>query len=381
MIDFLNKKYKLILFGALLFFSISYGIEVFNGGHAWKTGDWLINYSGGFVRRGLSGSFFTFIASSHPVILWMLYLFKVAIYIILFYSVVAIYESQPRHSYYIFLILSPAYLLFPFYDMVGAFRKEILILSMFAVFCLFYIKRVVNNIRLFFFVLLFLLIGLTHEMIIFTSPFFIYLMYLSSRNGQITKTAFNLGSLSLILASLLLLFLSSQYRGDDVAVNLICQDLRQIGFGRHICSGSIDWLSDSPETAQSKVAESLNAFSYLSVLGLILALLPALLIGFNSKVHIYLLLISFIGFLPLFYFALDWGRWIHIYSFFVSTIVLIEDNVPKLKSSWILNFGGLIYLTTWSLPHCCTGLLNFGVIGVLLDYPRKIIHHIAYYLN
>lgn len=377
MIEFLNRNYKLILFGALLFFSISYGIEILNGGHAWKTGDWLINYSGGFIRRGLLGSFFTSFFSSHETLLWGLYLFKVVIYFILFYSVIAIYQAQSRESYFVFLILAPAYLLFPFYDMVGAFRKEILVLLTFTIFCLFYIKRSISSLKLFVFVLLFVLLGLNHEIVVFTSSFFMYMMYLSFKDSQISKTAFIVGVLSLDFASVLLLFISSQYRGDGVAAEAICQELRQIGFGGHICSGSIEWLSDSPEAARLKVVESLDIFPYLSVLGLILALLPALLIGFRKKVHFYLLSVSFIAFLPLYFFALDWGRWIYIYSFFISTIVLVENNAPSFKSSSILIFLGLIYLTTWSLPHCCTGSLNLGLLGVLLDYPQKIIHHVS----
>lgn len=33
---------------------LMYFFEVSHGGNTWKTGDWLINYSSGFIRRGLS---------------------------------------------------------------------------------------------------------------------------------------------------------------------------------------------------------------------------------------------------------------------------------------------------------------------------------------
>jgi len=32
------------------------------GGHGWVTGDWLINYSAGFIRRGLTGEIIFFIS-------------------------------------------------------------------------------------------------------------------------------------------------------------------------------------------------------------------------------------------------------------------------------------------------------------------------------
>jgi hypothetical protein len=49
-----------ISYGFLIFLMslliVQYAAQVSAGGHPWKTGDWLINYSDGLIRRGLSGS-------------------------------------------------------------------------------------------------------------------------------------------------------------------------------------------------------------------------------------------------------------------------------------------------------------------------------------
>ena len=377
MIAWLHGNYKWILWISVLFFSASYAIEIFHGGHAWKTGDWLINYSGGFVRRGLVGSAFVYLFNSEVYLLWALYFFKVAIYGLLFYCVISIYDSKDRSPYFVLLMLSPAYLLFPFYDMVGAFRKEILVFVIFALYCLFYVRRGVSGAVLMFLLMVFVLIGANHESAAFTSPFFMYMTYLSFRNGQLSRKEFILGVLGFALASLLLLLISNQYRGDDALVHSICQKLLETGMDPQICSGSIDWLADTPGEARLKVLNNINGFPYLTLLGFGLAMMPAFFLGFWGKDNFYLFLISLIAFLPLFMFALDWGRWIYMYTFFISTIALSVGNECRLNPSPVIGFLGIIYLAVWSLPHCCAGSINYGLVGILIDYPQKIIHHLS----
>jgi len=59
-----NTRLTLVLFYGLILIYVFVKVEyryfsqVQDGGHPWQTGDWLINYQSGFVRRGLIGELF-----------------------------------------------------------------------------------------------------------------------------------------------------------------------------------------------------------------------------------------------------------------------------------------------------------------------------------
>ena len=60
---YFKKNILLLVFILFLFYSL---IGVFHSAISfnWSFQDWLINYSGGFVRRGLSGEFISFISDN-----------------------------------------------------------------------------------------------------------------------------------------------------------------------------------------------------------------------------------------------------------------------------------------------------------------------------
>ena len=86
---------KYLPYGIWIFFSyftLHYAIEISNGGNGWKTGDWLINYSDGFIRRGFMGSILYAISDKGIPLLWLTYSIQVAIYAILFLIISKLYN-------------------------------------------------------------------------------------------------------------------------------------------------------------------------------------------------------------------------------------------------------------------------------------------------
>ena len=47
----------------LIFYSVFYLIRKHNGGLDWSVSEWLINYQGGFTRRGLGGEINIFLSN------------------------------------------------------------------------------------------------------------------------------------------------------------------------------------------------------------------------------------------------------------------------------------------------------------------------------
>ena len=88
----------------------------------------LINYQGGFVRRGLLGNvilkFNYYSGVNHIKIIIFIYLSAYLIFIILFYKILKkIWVINPY--LFLFISISPSTLFFPLFDFNALFRKEI----------------------------------------------------------------------------------------------------------------------------------------------------------------------------------------------------------------------------------------------------------------
>jgi hypothetical protein len=105
-------------------------------GDAYRIGDWLVNYEGGFVRRGLLGQMLLWEGRSFPGTLLPLVLsIQVALYGMLLVWGYRLLSPHVQSRVSILLLgLSPASFLFEALNPQG-FRKELLGLVLLAVFC------------------------------------------------------------------------------------------------------------------------------------------------------------------------------------------------------------------------------------------------------
>ena len=120
----------LAAFGLVL--AQSYHIVFSGDADSFTVSEWLINYAGGFVRRGLGGATILWLAtttneSPRVVVFGIL----VACYALIFASV-AIMTLRLRHATYLELLLaiSPFATLFPVLHKVAGQRKEVLLLAL-----------------------------------------------------------------------------------------------------------------------------------------------------------------------------------------------------------------------------------------------------------
>ncbi len=95
--------------------------------NGWTPGDWLINYTGGFVRRGLPGELillFSRLVHIPPVLVASVV--PLVLYALLYASIWRLYRRSSGSFWTFAALVSPATLAFPILDPVGALRKELL---------------------------------------------------------------------------------------------------------------------------------------------------------------------------------------------------------------------------------------------------------------
>ena len=132
-----------LFFATLLFLAVRQAVGHYQaGGDTWRIGDWLINYSAGFVRRGLSGEIVRFISDLifHDVLFTVLLLQVLCYAVVLLTALAMLLWRQANLAVFALLAVSPA--LFT-YEVINkfSFRKELLFLAMLGVVSLLMARR------------------------------------------------------------------------------------------------------------------------------------------------------------------------------------------------------------------------------------------------
>ena len=108
----------------------------------WTTSEWLINYQGGFVRRGLSGEFFFQIYKIFEVniryIVFYFNLIILAFFYIIFFSFM---KNIEINKLLVFFLYSPFFLVYPAAEPEVIARKEFLLFIIYII----YINLLLSN--------------------------------------------------------------------------------------------------------------------------------------------------------------------------------------------------------------------------------------------
>lgn len=367
---------------------------------SWTVGDWLINYEGGFVRRGLPGE----------AAWWLGRLLHLppAVFAVLFYLVLSgvlllamgsLALRSRRGLWSLALLASPATLAFPILDIGAGFRKELIFLAGLALLLwLLGRGRLQTTPGASVYIAAVLVVGvLGHESLICYAPYFYAALVLGGRSlRQAAVVCAVPFALALGAAAL-----CASHIGNLPTAARICSSLGyplvlQIMPLNQVCAGgAIPYLLTSADSARQLRALVAGHYHYLWVypwFGL-LAVLPAIGAsivirrrGFGREVAVVwaAAAVSFLGSLLLFYYAVDWGRWIYIHAVSLAALLLFLDGRPGAVAApaptlrpgpgvrvlaWCLLF---IYATAWTLPHAYgTGFLRFGYFDIF----RLALHH------
>lgn len=278
-------------------------------------GDWLINYQGGFVRRGLLGEvvYELYRATGVNPGVYVL-LLQLALYsAFLVFSYLLLRRQNPVS--YSFLIFAP--FVFMYHDEVG-FRKEQIFLTLMA-FSVWLSQAMAGRRAQFMFIIvlaLYPLAVLSHEMLLAFLPYLLAACALWKQRPSRRQDAWivSLSFLSVVCFSAVLLY----GRTAGVGAERILESLRTAGYP----SGAATlFLNDSLSTAHQRVREVFVWGNYTNyTLTVALGLLAFLPIRERCR-HLarHRLCLSAIGAsvalsIPLFLFAHDWGRFIRIHA-------------------------------------------------------------------
>ena len=145
MIEKLKKNwsnYFQIYVLALIFFGIFFLYSKHDIGNDSSLSGWLINYEGGFVRRGLIGeiiinfsTFFSFKLRDSILIFQLFFFISYYLLIILFF------KNLFQNRLIILAIFSPIFILYPVAEIEVLGRKELIIFTIFLSYLFFDIKN------------------------------------------------------------------------------------------------------------------------------------------------------------------------------------------------------------------------------------------------
>lgn len=366
----------------------------------WTLGDWLINYSAGFVRRGLIGEIALFATRWSPQssvrIIFMLQA-------VCFISFIACVYRLTRNLHWDFalstLLLSPAAFSFFLMNEEEDLRKEVLL---FAALALLSMPRIHNQRAWRLSAALTLLISvvvLSHEALTVYLPY-LFAMLLLHRGLRATILICSVPAVAAIGAVLAVV----THTGNLSMAQTICSSI-----GGHLqpftitgaterCGGAISWLQVAVGQSHLLIwptirdLHTFRTFALLipvSVGPAILCLVKLWRAGLQSQVRQIstVAVLSSMASVSLYYTSIDWGRWIFIHVVCVTLLILAcmqrtkhfslsprSDRLrPRARISLMVFV--FVYASVWRLP--VGGSLGGAHSVILSPLVKQSYHYLS----
>lgn len=363
------------------------------GGDASRVGDWLINYSGGFVRRGLIGAGLLPLGRAFPgSLLWITLSLQLALYAVLLTTAFLLLRPHlSRRPTFIFLALSPGTFLFEALNH-DSFRKELLALSFLGIFCLM-VRKSQRHLTagLFAITVLSPCLVLSHEGLIPLLPYFCIALFLVQPHFNWRRPLVLLPAVFSGLAFLAALFV----RADEQTAEMILSSLEgwvpQGSLVRKGGGGAIRALAHDMSKGLQLVEARLGPPHHYFVkysLGLLLTAFPFFLLRSHWRAAwrepriqwlfgAALLMTAVMAVV-----AIDWGRFIYMNAAALALVLCLlppEDKSTLHASTripgWLFAFALVAYTSLWRLPISAaklrTGFAAQGVVWLLSSHDVR----------
>ncbi|MCA0251709.1 MAG: hypothetical protein LCH76_05350 [Actinobacteria bacterium] len=316
------------------------------GGATYRVGDWLINYAGGFVRRGLFGELLFAASPPGQPTLWALAGFQLACYAIVAAYVVG-FLHRTRYAWpAVALACSPAALPFIGWDVEGGWRKEIIGFA--AIALLGWARRRsgerLSRVLVAVAVVVFGLAIFSWEASVFAIPMLLFLLrHYDGRPDLRSWATWSILGLGLVggVASLL-------FRGDTAVAAQICRTVVAQGLNPDLCGGAIAKIGQPLAEAMAAVAIRFPLYQWFLVL-LPLALLPVLTSPWLRRNWPWFLA-TIVTVVPLYVIAEDYGRWAHL-LLMAPALAIMAGDLRDVATRWWNGWTTVAYVTLWGLPH------------------------------
>ena len=360
-----NSKILYLIILSVFIFQIIKFYSFYSEYSSWQYVEWLINYQGGFVRRGLPGEFLYQIHQFLGIQLDLLIL--VTVCTIYFYISFFLYKSVKyiQSSYInILIFLSPGFFLYPMMNSEIIGRKDILFILIMGFF-VFFEKNLKNNIIVFAISFGIFILCLSHSAFLFYTPYLIFLFFLIKLKRKSAVKFYEL--FSLLLSIIIIFFLIFFNQGDSNIVSNICESVKNFVSPNCETAGQLYWLRNDVKSHISVQTVKLDHFIIYTI-SLIAVYFFIGLKFYKSKFKvtkfnldkfnpILILIFLFVITSPVYYLGSDWGRYIFISysgSFFLY-IYCIKENLISSDYDLKINkflFSVLIifYSFFWTFP-------------------------------
>ena len=310
--------------------------------------EWLINYQGGFTRRGIIGEICYQLADFFNLKLrFVIFLFQSLLYLtysILIYNFI---KNVPKNTLTIIAIFSPIFLLYPIAELEVLARKEVFLYVGFIIFLNLSTYKYSKNIPLIYIFFIFPILCLIWEPFVFFFLFAVFVILLRNNDDSFKKTTFKLLlSFSSTAIILVIIFLNKLTPNEHaIMANALMNNFNES------CYMSCQLLQNKT-SIKDQFDPVLKHFSFevifrYSIIVLI-GFLALFILAFNTKLNIklyhlktkkykwvlsknFLFVFSILLFPSLVLLSImsDWGRVVNIaYTFSILTyIYLIKNNL------------------------------------------------------
>ena len=314
--------------------------------------EWLINYQGGFTRRGLSGEILFYLSDFFNLNLRFAIFVTQAFFHLLFLYLLFIYLKDLRlNIIQIFALYTPIFLLYPVAEIEVLGRKEIILFFFFISLLFFSDKKFSkNHVNYMTFIFLPLICFIWEQVILFT-PFIASVLIIKNKFKTFKETF--LKTLLILfpsIVSIVFIFLSPLSKeGHEIMCNALLER-----FGDTCYMSAQLLMVNTVYFDTLHIHSNTNLFNYIRYLGIFLIgflplnylliksefILKDNFITKNFKVHI-LFLLLYLPSIIIFIYGWDWGRWINIlYTYSILLyFYFYKNNLIKLKNE---NFHHII---------------------------------------
>ena len=310
--------------------------------------EWLINYEGGFTKRGLIGQISIYIASIFSAGLRdIIFLFQITVVGIYFYLIYYFFKNLELKRVFVFAIFTPIFILYPIAEIEVLARKELFIFIYFLVYTFIPFNK--KNYK-FFYKLIFLpIIILIWEPVVFFILFFFFLDLVENKINKFNKLFF-IQIVSYFPSIILSIYIALNPISNEN--HMLMANSLLVNFNES-CYMSCELLKTKSSLYQ-QFQGNLGRYSFEILIRYFLIFIigfgPLFLLLLNSKLiekiiffkifknlfFSFLILLSPV--ILLFAMGYDWGRWINIsYFFSIVTFIYMKKNRMLIISDKFLN--------------------------------------------
>ena len=251
------KIYFFFLIFAFLFF-LNNNLNEFPNKYVFS--DWLINYEGGFIRRGLLGQIIFEISNLSKIKIHnVIFFFQGFGYLLYFYLFLKNTSKIKFNFFWILLIFSTISFIYPLSELEALGRKDIFVLSSFLIFSI--INYISVKHLILSFCLIFTLSVLIHEITLFYLFYYLIVIYFNFKVNLEEKI--NLKFIIYLLTYLIFLICFITFIGQDANIDEIINSYKTEFFNLNIGTGAIGWLS------KSFMEQLVIIFQNISLIGII----------------------------------------------------------------------------------------------------------------